>query len=342
MICMVPLVDGGIRRPAQGTSSPAGTEPRLRRLGPWRFPGRRARRRRRTGPRSPTRSSLVLARHAARARAARRSTGCRRRPVHRRRRLHGAVGGAARQGGRPGARRRAARGDAVGAGASGRNGGFVQCSLTHGIEQRLARFPDEIGSSSARPRELRRAARRHRAARDRLRVRADGEIASRSSRTSSRLEEEAELMRRFGHDAELLDGGRVRAEVNSPTYLGGAVAARRLGARRPRRSSPTGCVERRSQAGVRVCEHTPAASCATPAPASRSVSAEAGSCAPAGSLLATSAYPPLLRAIRRYIAPGLRLRAGDRAARARAARGDRLVAPPGHRRHGRTSSTTTG
>ena len=35
------------------------------------------------------------------------------------------------------------------------------------------------------------------------------------------LEEEAELVRRFGYDAELLDSERVRAEVHSPSYLGG-------------------------------------------------------------------------------------------------------------------------
>ena len=34
------------------------------------------------------------------------------------------------------------------------------------------------------------------------------------------LEEEVELLRRFGHDAEVLDAAATRAEVDSPTYRG--------------------------------------------------------------------------------------------------------------------------
>ena len=34
--------------------------------------------------------------------------------------------------------------DRVGAGASGRNGGFVIASLTHGLANGLARFPGEV------------------------------------------------------------------------------------------------------------------------------------------------------------------------------------------------------
>jgi glycine/D-amino acid oxidase-like deaminating enzyme len=35
-------------------------------------------------------------------------------------------------------------GDRCGAGASGRNGGFLEASLTHGLENGLSRWPDEI------------------------------------------------------------------------------------------------------------------------------------------------------------------------------------------------------
>ncbi len=42
--------------------------------------------------------------------------------------------------------------DTVGFGASGRNGGFALGSLTHGIENGLARFADEIDAArAARP-----------------------------------------------------------------------------------------------------------------------------------------------------------------------------------------------
>ncbi|HZC13124.1 MAG TPA: FAD-dependent oxidoreductase, partial [Thermoleophilaceae bacterium] len=36
-------------------------------------------------------------------------------------------------------------GDRCGWAASGRNGGFLDASLTHGLENGLARWPDEIG-----------------------------------------------------------------------------------------------------------------------------------------------------------------------------------------------------
>ena len=58
--------------------------------------------------------------------------------------------------------------------------------------------------------------------------------------------------------------------------------------------------------------------------------------------LGTNAFKPLLRRLRHYIVPGLRLLHGDRAADARAADVDRLAQPPGPVRHPPTSSTTTG
>ena len=205
------------------------------------------------------------------------------RPVHRRRRLHRAVGGAARQGRRPGARRRPARGRARSASArAGRNGGFVVGSLTHGLENGLARFADEMPplerlgaenfdglapTSSARhrlrPRADRRAHRRARAARGR-----------RGSRRRP------SCCARFGHDVEVLDGAAMRAEVASPTYLGGALGPHRRGARRPGQARRRACATRRCRAGVRIHERTAATSaratrggggrrCSTP-PAARS------------------------------------------------------------------------
>ena len=50
-------------------------------------------------------------------------------------------------------------GDELGGAASGRNGGFLSSFLTHGIDNGLARFPDEMaGARAARARELRRHA----------------------------------------------------------------------------------------------------------------------------------------------------------------------------------------
>jgi glycine/D-amino acid oxidase-like deaminating enzyme len=115
------------------------------------------------------------------------------------------------------------------------------------------------------------------------------------------FEEGAELLRRFGHEYEVFDAEAMRAEVASPTYLGGfwdktdaglldpgklavglAAAARAAGARIHERSRVTGL---RDAAG-RVAVHT-----------------AAGAVLARRVLIATSAYPPLLRSIRRYVAP---------------------------------------
>ena len=52
-------------------------------------------------------------------------------------------------------------GERIAFGASGRNGGFMDASLTHGIENGVARWPDEMPPArAARARELRRRSRR--------------------------------------------------------------------------------------------------------------------------------------------------------------------------------------
>ncbi|MFN8194808.1 MAG: FAD-dependent oxidoreductase [Nocardioidaceae bacterium] len=107
--------------------------------------------------------------------------------------------------------------------ASGRNGGFVAASLTHGFHNGQARWPEEL------------------AALDRLgaaNLDAIGEtiaehgidccfertgsldVATRPHQVEA-LGEAAEEMRAAGHDVELLDTDAVRAAVASPTYLAG-------------------------------------------------------------------------------------------------------------------------
>ena len=111
----------------------------------------------------------------------------------------------------------------VGHGASGRNGGFVEPSLTHGIANGLAHFPDEYE-------QLHRLGAENHAGLVEF-VRTHG-IECHLEQTGTvgvatepwhlpGLEEEAELHERFGERVELLDRDAVRAEVDSPTYLGG-------------------------------------------------------------------------------------------------------------------------
>ena len=109
-----------------------------------------------------------------------------------------------------------------GAGASGRNGGFLQSSLTHGIGNGMSRFPDELDQLERLGLEN-----FHALAADLERLGIDAEfeatgdlIVALEPRELADLDEEAELIRRFGHEAELLDAERTRAEVNSPMYVG--------------------------------------------------------------------------------------------------------------------------
>jgi glycine/D-amino acid oxidase-like deaminating enzyme len=190
-----------------------------------------------------------------------------------------------------------------GAGASGRNGGFVQCSLTHGTGNGLARFPDELEQLEDLGRENFDAL-----ARDIEELGIDAEletagdvIVALEPRELADLDQEAELMSRFGYEAELLDSDRVRAEINSPTYLGGLWVRTGSALVHPGKLAD-GLRSAAARAGVRVCEYSPVRELGKTG-GGVSVRTEGGIVNARRALVATSAYPPLVRAIGRYIAP---------------------------------------
>jgi glycine/D-amino acid oxidase-like deaminating enzyme len=207
-------------------------------------------------------------------------------------------------------------GDRVGAGASGRNGGFVDASLTHGIDNGLARFADEIEV-------LERLGHENfagmRADLDRLGVDCawtePGEIAvSLEPHEDAWLEEAAATLREFGHDVEVLDGEAMRAEVASPTYRGGLWNKTGAALVDPGRLGD-GLLEAALAAGVGVFERSPAVALEAAGsppmspgdrrPSGRGVDVRtpAGAVAAQRVVLATSAYRPLLRRLQAYVAP---------------------------------------
>ncbi|MCU1489198.1 MAG: dependent oxidoreductase [Acidimicrobiaceae bacterium] len=106
--------------------------------------------------------------------------------------------------------------------ASGRNGGFVEASLTHGLANGAAHFPDEIHVLERLGLENLAGLASSVAAEG---IECDLEAhATLSCATApwqlEGLVEEANLARAHGHDVELLDGPQVRALVDSRTYLG--------------------------------------------------------------------------------------------------------------------------
>jgi glycine/D-amino acid oxidase-like deaminating enzyme len=184
------------------------------------------------------------------------------------------------------------------AGASGRNGGFMQSSLTHGTRNGLARFPDEIERLERLGRENFDAL-----IGDVHELDIDAEleetgdlVVALEPRATTDLADEAELMRRFGYQVELLDGEQVRASIQSKKFISGMWTRTGSALVHPGRLGD-GLRAAAARAGVRIHERTPVREL------NEAVVTEGGVVDARRVLLATSAYPPLVPAIRRYIAP---------------------------------------
>jgi glycine/D-amino acid oxidase-like deaminating enzyme len=193
--------------------------------------------------------------------------------------------------------------ETAGFGASGRNGGFAVASLTHGIANGLARFADEMDVLERLALEnfdgLKGDLARHG-------IHCDFEETGALSvavepHQVAWLDEEAQLLRRFGHDVEVLDADRLRRSIRSPTYLGGVWDRTGAAVLDPGKLA-AGLRTAALRAGVRIFEHTPAHTI-EPSDAALTVITSLGRVRARRVLLATSAYPPLLRAIRRYVVP---------------------------------------
>ncbi len=195
--------------------------------------------------------------------------------------------------------------ETIGHGASGRNGGFASSSLTHGVANGLARFEDEIELLERLGRDnfdgLVSDVARHGIDCDLEQV---GELlVALEPHEDAWLAEEAELLRRFGHDVELLDADAMRAEVASPTYRGGMWDRTGAALVDPAKLA-AGLRDAALRAGVRVHESTPAGRLRDAGSAVEvTLASGAGSVTARRVLLATSAYRPLLRAVRRYVVP---------------------------------------
>ena len=190
-----------------------------------------------------------------------------------------------------------------GDGASSRNGGFIEASLTHGLSNGLRRFPSEIERLEALG-----AANLESLAADVERYQIDAGLervgvisVALESHQLDELEQEAALGRRFGYDVELLDREQTRSLVSSPTYLGAAWQRSRAGLVNPGRLID-GLRAAAVRAGVRVHEYSPVRGLERHG--AGVLAWTDGAVLEADRvLLATSAYPPLVRAIRRYVAP---------------------------------------
>ena len=189
--------------------------------------------------------------------------------------------------------------ETAGFGASGRNGGFAVSSLTHGLANGLARFPEEMPALERLGREsfagLVADLERHVVDCD---FEPTGELLALTEPYQTvTMDEEAEGLRRFGHEVTLLDGPAMRAEIGSPTYLGGVWVRSGAGILDPGKLA-IGLRDAALVLGVRLFEHSP-----VQALRPGELLTPSGRVRARRVLLATSAFPPLLRALRRYVVP---------------------------------------
>lgn len=190
----------------------------------------------------------------------------------------------------------------TGGGASGRNGGFCDHCLTHTFENGLARWPEELETLIRLGYEnldaIEETVRRYQIDCDFLR---SGEmvVATEPYQLEGMPEAPAKAAP-YGLELQYFDQGQARALVNSPTYLGALYDPKTvmLDPARLAWGLRRACLGR----GVRLFERTQA----------QGLEEEAGKIlvrVPAGTVkaervvLASNAFPPLLKRLRSYIVP---------------------------------------
>ena len=187
--------------------------------------------------------------------------------------------------------------------ASGRNGGFCSASLTHGLANGLARFGREMPTllrlGQQNLDEIAGAVARYGIDCDFART---GELAVATRGWHlPELWQAAEAARSLGGDPVLLDAAAVRAEIGSPSFLGGLWDRDGCALVDPARLA-WGLRRACLAAGVRVHERSPVRDIRREGPGLRLITPRGSVCA-AAAALGTGAYRPLLRRMRPYLVP---------------------------------------
>jgi glycine/D-amino acid oxidase-like deaminating enzyme len=194
----------------------------------------------------------------------------------------------------------------VGSAASGRNGGFMESSLTHGIANGQARFSEELALLEElglkNLNDIEAAIKRYDIDCDYERTGViDVATTFHSPTYVDELRDDYQQLRTLGQKVELLDAEAMQTQVNSPTYMGGLWRKDRAALVDPARLV-WGLKRAAESLGVVIYEDTKATSIdkdgvgvmvTTPLGAVR-----AGKVA-----LATNASKPLLRRLSHYIVP---------------------------------------
>ncbi len=188
--------------------------------------------------------------------------------------------------------------------ASGRNGGFLDASLTHGFGNGMARWPDELTALDRLGDEnlagLEDAVRRYGI--DCGFERTGGLDVATAPHQVDELAELVEARQEAGHDVRLLDADDTRALVSSPTYLAAQHDPHGIALAEPARLAwglRRACLD----LGVRIHEQTRVTD-VTEDGAGVAVTTASGAVVRAGrAALGTNAFPPLLRRLRLMTVP---------------------------------------
>jgi glycine/D-amino acid oxidase-like deaminating enzyme len=194
----------------------------------------------------------------------------------------------------------------VGSAASGRNGGFMEASLTHGVANGQERFGqelpllEELGLRNLNDIE---------SAIHRYNIDCDYERSgvidvATTFHPSSYLEEMKEdflQLRQLGQPVEFLDRDGMQAQVHSPTYTGGLWRKDRAAMVDPARLA-WGLKAAAESLGVRIFEDSKATSIEKDG-VGVLVTTPLGRIRAARVALGTNAFPPVLKRLKHYIAP---------------------------------------
>ncbi|MEU4655601.1 FAD-dependent oxidoreductase [Streptomyces sp. NPDC023723] len=189
--------------------------------------------------------------------------------------------------------------------ASGRNGGFCAASLTHGLANGLARWPGEIhrlAELGARNLDaIETAVARHHLDCDFERT-GEIDLATAPHQVQELTDWHTESRRHgLAEGVEYLDADAVRAEVDSPTFLGGLYDRRGVAVLNPAKLV-WGLKRACRRLGVRVYEHTPALTL-KPYGAGMAVRTPYGTVRARTVALGTNVFPNLLKRVRSYTVP---------------------------------------
>lgn len=191
----------------------------------------------------------------------------------------------------------------VGHGASSRNGGFCDESITHGLHNGAARWPDELDVLVRLGRE------NHRELLDTVAAHGiDAAVEERAEMVAATeqwhlpvLAGGVELHRRCGDDVTLLDADGARARLASPTYLGALLRENGLALVDPARLA-WGLADAALRQGATIHEGEPVTA-VEPSGGGLLVRTPSGAVTADRVIMATNAYPGPLRRPRRYVVP---------------------------------------